>query len=51
MTASKASAFGDMLPATGQRLPLAERGLQRLMPTVVMVIWRLSAGSRGEVGR
>ncbi|UQQ17511.1 branched-chain amino acid transporter carrier protein BrnQ [Salmonella sp. WGH-01] len=44
----KASAFGDMLPARSQRLPLAEQGLAWLMPTVVMVIpaiiWDRAAG-------
>lgn len=44
----KASAFGDMLPAWSQRLPLAEQGLAWLMPTVVMVIlaiiWDRAAG-------
>ncbi|MGP4782226.1 branched-chain amino acid transport system II carrier protein, partial [Salmonella enterica] len=34
----KASAFGYMLPAWSQRLPLAEQALAWLMPTVVMVI-------------
>ncbi len=44
----KASAFGDNA-GTESRLPLAERGLAWLVPTVVMVIGDY-LGSRGSAG-
>jgi LIVCS family branched-chain amino acid:cation transporter len=44
----KASAFGEVLPAWTQRLPLSEQGLAWLMPTVVAlvlaIIWDRAAG-------
>uniref|UniRef100_UPI00398C7946 branched-chain amino acid transport system II carrier protein n=1 Tax=Salmonella enterica TaxID=28901 RepID=UPI00398C7946 len=43
----KASAFGDMLPAWRQRLPLAEQGRAWLRPRLVTVIRAVSGGRDG----